>query len=421
MDKPKFKINGDTYTFFTKKSLGIDITSSKKQINTILKLYCGERFLTSSEISLKLGIPPKHIEAFMRMLGKNHNSVPFLDFELEHRSEDGLVADMLAIKKQSIVSKYELAILKHDQEDAAKWRQLQSGILDPVETYLQKYRSPKQNTVVTKPSTENSESELLIGCSDWHYGLIANERYLYNQKEWNIDKTVEAVARYADKLKEDIDAAGYKKINILFMGDISHSLSGFTDKGTKLEAYPLGEEQFDIAYQSLVNFVESILSVHNNVQVYSCSGNHDSVADYILIRMLEIYFKNDRRIKFEITNKRCLTFKVEKSLFLMEHGASAFSKLGKVPSPGVGRENYLNNLFMSKPDLMHGIKHKYVLFGDKHHHESYELNNVECYLFSTIVGGCRYSDNSGFKSRPRQSCLVVNNDGVVEQKNFYFD
>jgi len=57
---------------------------------------------------------------------------------------------------------------------------------------------------------------------------------------------------------------------------------------------------------------------------------------------------------------------------------------------------------------------------DQHHSETYELTNVEGFMFPTLVGGCRHSDNSGYKSRQRQTCLVVEDEGVTEIKHFYF-
>ena len=58
----------------------------------------------------------------------------------------------------------------------------------------------------------------------------------------------------------------------------------------------------------------------------------------------------------------------------------------------------------------------------QHHSESYELTNVEGFMFPTLVGGCRHSDNSGYNSRQRQTALVVNDkEGVTSVKYFYFD
>jgi hypothetical protein len=104
----------------------------------------------------------------------------------------------------------------------------------------------------------------------------------------------------------------------------------------------------------------------------------------------------------------------------LDHGYSAVTK-SRLPAPGSGRENYINNLFMTKPEQLQNAKRLYYISADQHHMESSELTNVEHYMFSTLVGGCRYADNSGYKSRPRQSALVVTEKGVTQFLHFFFD
>jgi hypothetical protein len=420
MASKTFEKNGSSYTFFTRKTLGKDTHLPETTVDSILKLYCREKFMTSGEIAIKLGIPKRRIEAVVRALKVNHKSVPFLDSDIEKKDDDALVGEMLDIRRHDIAIQYDKQVAQIDAEDALKWRMLVDGVLAPVEQYLKNWKPPIQKKITKYVPPKKSESVLCVGCSDWHYGLVANQRYLYNQKEWNMGKTIEAVGKYGDMLQNEIRTNPYKQINLMFLGDIAHSITGFTDKGTKLEVGALGEEQIDSALQSMLEFVEKILAVHNTIRVYACSGNHDSVSDYILLRMLEIYFRNDKRISFEITNKRHLTFKVFSNLFLMEHGYSAITK-NRLPAMGKNRENYLNNLFMSKPELFQNSDRFYYCSADQHHSESYELTNIEGFLFPTLVGGCRYSDNSGYKSRPRQTCLVLTSRGVDEQKYFYFD
>jgi hypothetical protein len=136
--------------------------------------------------------------------------------------------------------------------------------------------------------------------------------------------------------------------------------------------------------------------------------------------MLSLYFRNDPRISFTVTNERFLTFKIHKNLFVVEHGYSAVSR-DRLPAPGKGRETYVNNIILAKPKDLNGTDRIYYLSADQHHSESYEMTNFEGYMFPTLVGGCRHADNSGYKSRPRQTCLKVDVDGVEDVKYFYFD
>jgi len=136
--------------------------------------------------------------------------------------------------------------------------------------------------------------------------------------------------------------------------------------------------------------------------------------------MLECYFRTEKRITFENTTKRFLTFRIFDNLFLNEHGYSAFFK-SRLPKSGSQRENYINGLFLSKPELLQGIKNKYFLSNDQHHLEIKENAHFENIIFSTFVGGCRHSDNSMYNQRPRQSILVVDSEGVSEIVHIFFD
>mgnify|MGYP003653888934 CR=1 FL=1 len=424
--EPKYTFNSENrkYIFHTKKAFGKNYVFTKEVVDTIIKLYSNfdKRPFTMGEISIKMDIPKKVVEWILKALNKTHDSVPFSDEKLEAVDVDDLVEEMQESKAFNVLQKFEKKDWQATVEDAQKWRELKVGTLAPFERFLDKWNPPKYTPIPFKNTKKQTgTNELLIGASDWHYGLFADARYLYNQKAWNIEETKKAVTSYAAQLKAHIlERNNYTNVKLLFLGDLLHTLSGYTDKGTQLEANPIGEEQLEQAFNSIVAFVEEILSVSPKVEVFSCSGNHSSLGDYIVIKMLSLYFKTDKRIKFEITNNRNLLFSVAKNGFLMEHGYSAVTK-NRLPAQGKGRENYINNLFMAKPEALTGTVRKYYLSADQHHLESYELTNVEGYMFPTLVGGCRHADNSGYKSRPRQLCLRVSEEGVKEVINFYFD
>lgn len=410
------------YVFHTEKQFGQNTVITKTAIDLITKLYSNiGGGLTANEIALKLSMPADVIRHVLRVMNVTHESLPYTNEDIAEKDEDKLVEDALSSKKFNVLQKIERRDWKETQEDAEKWRSMKTLQLDPFEQILQKWSPPPYVPSRPIPQSNNLKDTILFGLSDWHYGLVAHERYLYNQKEWNIEKTKDTVSDYAKKAANEIKKGSYKEVKLLLLGDMSHTLTGFTDKGTKLEAHPIAEEQLEVAFDSLVNFVKTILSVTNNVSVVACSGNHSALGDYVLARMLSLYFKNDKRITFEVTNKRFVTFKVGSNLFLMEHGYSSVAK-DRLPAPGKSRENYINNLFMAKPEQMIGVERKYYLSADQHHSESYELTNVEGFMFPTLVGGCRHADNSGYNSRPRQTALIVNDEeGVTSVKYFYFD
>lgn len=434
MAQPKLEIN-DKYTyndetkqyvFHTESLIGKNTVFKEDKVNTILKLYSNydKQPYTMGEIAQRTSTPKKVIDYIIHALKKNHSCLPFTDEKLIEQPEDKLVDQMLAEKTFNVIQKFERKEWESVAKDAEKWREFSVLKLDPFANFLANWtpKIQKPFTNFNKLHTNKKGKHLLLGCSDWHFGLVADERYLYNQQQWDITKTKEAVEKYSLKIREYLaDHKGeFESVSLLFAGDLIHGLDGYTDKGTKLEAHPLKEGQLVTAFDCIIQFITDIVESHSNVKVYSVPGNHSSFGDYIVIKMADIYFKDDDRIQFEYTNKRFLTFKLKDNYFLFEHGYAAVAK-DRLPAPGKSREGYINNIIFAKPEKIQGAKRFYYISADQHHHESYEYTNVEGVMLPTLVGGCRHSDNSGYKSRPRQTVLIVEDEGITEMKHFFLD
>ena len=423
----KYTYNPNTgkYIFHSEHKFGKNIILGEKKINTIIELYSNydKRPYTMGEISLKMGIPKDIVEFILRAMQITHDTLPYSAERIEEADEEELVDEMISNKAFRISQRFEKLDWKKTQDDALKWREFKQSSIEPFNRFLENWTPPKYIPIKTVNNTKRkttSDKEMIVGCSDWHFGQIADGRYLYNQRDWNINETELTVKQYKNKLQQHIEDNEYSKINLCFLGDLIHTLTGETDKGTEIDASPIGEEQLDRAFNSIVDFVNGILEVHSNIEVFACSGNHSSLGDYIVIKMLSLYFKTDSRISFNITNKRFISFNIYDHMFMMEHGYSAVTR-DRLPAAGKAREGYLNNLFLNKPQKLGNIKNMYYLSADQHHSESYEYTNIEGYMFPTLVGGCRYSDNSGYRSRSRQTSLVVTPEGVSDVKYFFFD
>lgn len=419
-----FDEHTEIYTFLTSDTAGADYELPKVMVDEILRYYSNiGGNMSVGQIASKLRMGLDMVKFVLKSMDVTHQTAPATQEDIDTHDLDELAETVVTTTRKAMFqAKVEKKIRKVEKEGYENWCALQSLQVDPFSQVLEKWKPPVYIPVKSEPVAENTttDQELVIGCSDWHYGLIASESTLYNQKTWSIGQTVAAVQQYADKLVDHLKVNPYKKVNVCFLGDIAHSITGETDKGTKLHAYPLGQDQLDIAFTSLVDFIQRILSVHDNVHLYSVNGNHDSVSDYILMRMLSVYFKSDKRIGFSLTNKRHQLFKVHDNLFMISHGYAPFAR-DRLPPPGKGREAWINNLFMPKLGEHGTVKHKYFISGDLHHFESYEYTNVEGYIFPTLAGGCEHSDNSGYNSRQRQCCLRVDKSGVTQIVHFYLD
>lgn len=379
--------------------------------------------LTIDEIVRKYALTPEIFDEYRRIFHLTKTKEPLsIEEVLEHSIEDS-VQKILEEKRYKIYQNYEKESWKQIQAEAMNWRNFRGRKLDPFVNFIEGFKVPKITPKTYKLEKIEHKKALIINLSDIHVGLSADPRYLYFQKKWNTKLLEQAMAEYADKLAALIAERTYRfeKAVICFGGDFLHTLTGFTDKGTKIENEILGEAQLEYGFTIAINFLSRMLELFPTVEVKAVSGNHDSVGDYVISRYCQAHFRNDKRMKFDITPKRFLPFKITKhNLFILEHGYSAKYK-SKLPRSGAGRDSYIQNVFLGDPKLLQGVKNKYYITNDQHHMEVQERNGFEMLMCGSIVKGDRYSDNSMLHSRPRQSVFVVDESGMSEILHMFFD
>jgi hypothetical protein len=375
---------------------------------------------TLVEISRDHGIPRYVLTEILKKLEINHSELPLTKEELQNKDTNEITDDLLELKKFKVVQDFNRRDWQNTIRDAKKWQEFESQKFNPFAQFIEGWQPPQYNPV--KFDGKAGEKVWLAGLSDIHVGLIANERYNFFKGGWEHKDLENAVKEYANKIRVEVNnrKTGFNEAYLIILGDICHGLFGFTDKGTKLEAGPLAEEQFDLAFNISVYFINELLSIFPKLSVKALEGNHSSFGDYAVAMALKCYYRQESRINFEITTKRYLPFKIGDYLFIAEHGYSAWFK-ARLPKAGLPRENYMNGLLLTNPKLLQDVKQHYLITADQHHFEAREYSHFEHFMFSSLIGGDRHSDNCGYNNRPRQNCLVVDEDGVKEIVSIYFN
>lgn len=424
LDKPYFNKETNQYITFI-KAIGRNIVVSKEQHESILKMYSGwdgeQRTLT--ELCRNVQWPKPVLTEYLRKFGITHQSLPVTDEELADKSDEELLTSLTELRKFSLHQKLEKSSWDQIRIEAAKWRAFEHKHYSPFLQFLERFEPAPVKPIKSTYKNEDGTHTFLVSLSDVHFGTHIHPRYIYNstasESGWSLEHTVQAIDGYATKIADEVNSRKYKfdKAVLCSLGDIIHGIDGKTEKGTILEAFPLGEEQFDTAFNVLITFISRIIEIFNKVEVHSVAGNH-SLIDTILFKALKAYFRTDDRISFRVYDTRYAMFKVQNTLFVMEHGASAYYK-SKLPSHGSARKAYIQDLFLTHPEQLVGVNQKCYISGDQHHFEANELGDVDQYMFSTPIGADKYADHNNWKNKPRQNCLVVDKSGVKEILNFY--
>lgn len=292
-----------------------------------------------------------------------------------------------------------------------------------IASFLKEWQPPILEPINHLNLKENkSDKVFVVGLSDLHYGSCANSRYMFNRPDWSTKKTVESVDQFSKDILEEVKSRNYKfqKCIILGLGDLIHSLNGKTQRGTELIYDCIKEEQFEYAINSLVVFINRMIECFGACEVHSVSGNHSYDVESALWIGLKMYFQKDNRISFKHHSSRPSAFKCNKTLFMMDHGADSHER-AYVPPAGPKLEKHVHTLLVNNPQLLNGIKTKLFIQGDKHHFKHIEYHSFEFLMFGTILGGDEHANVNNLHNRARQSCLVLDDNGLREVIHVYFN
>ena len=379
---------------------------------------------TGREICAKYCLSEEDFDEIKKAFGLTRDSFPLTDEELIDSTVEQSADKILEEKRSAVYQAAEKAEWKETQKDADLWRAFQLKELDPFAASLEAWKAPKISKVVALKGKEAKKETLVIGLSDLHFGAASNARYMFQRPDWGTKDTVAAVEKYCQSILAMIEErkSAFAKIIILGMGDLIHSLNGKTARGTELLYDCIKEEQFEYALTSLTSFMGTIASsVACPVEVHSVYGNHNYEAEMALFRALERTFTGNSSIKFCHYSTRPACFVEGSTLLLLDHGADAIER-AYVPTGSESKlQLHVQSLLLQVPHLLTGVKEKLFIMGDKHHFEHLEFNDFQFIMLGTMLGADQHAAVNNWKNRPRQSCLIIDENGLKSVHHVYFD
>lgn len=437
-EKYYYDKTADMYVCWFKGEAGGKHVFPAQKIRDMYKDYTnwsGQRD-TINEICRKHEFPRAFFNELKAQLNWTQDDVPVTKEQFKDIKDDELVAFVAQLEEEKQLTRKMVEVKKmttdfewqSTERDAKLWKEFQAKKLEPFCTAIQNYTPkpfpPILSIVPNNVDKLTRKNTFLIGLSDIHFGALSYKEDLGSGVTYDHIKQASVIDDYARKIYADVCDRNYvfNKAIVCVLGDILHSLSGYTENETKLEAGMLGTKQYEFALDLIIKFTFRIIEIFGNVEVHMIKGNHAGPSEYILFRHISDYFRNDPKIKFIVYRQRSAVFKEGNTILILDHGASEVTKNGKIPSDTKGRENYISKRLQEQPDLLSGAKTKLLIQGDKHHCEYQEyFSGCEFFMFSSPVSGDKYADHLALHSRPRQNALILSEDGVKEHLSYYFD
>lgn len=180
-----------------------------------------------------------------------------------------------------------------------------------IEAIIEKINS-KLHTRKVIPLVDKGERMLEIPLFDLHFG-IGDLEY------------------YEETLAEIIETIQYRNWDTIFIpiGQDALHTEGFN--GTTTSGTIIGEVDFEKALDELNEFytilIDEAIKNSNNVQVMFSAGNHDQLAGYMFVRMLQKQYKDSPSVKFDTEMKTRKSF-VWKDIFVgVTHGDKGGNKI----------------------------------------------------------------------------------------------
>lgn len=397
------------FNFLNFKNIGKFITLPKHTVMAIIQAYApttGEP-LSVKEIANLHKIPHWVVKAILRTMGITHDDIPLAKDDIDNKSIEENVENLLEVTRGEIHNRVQKQIWDNQVLDAQKWRQFEALRLNPYESFLKNWKPPKYSGPMLKAKAAKNQDAFIVTISDIHFGAKAHKDELYyTDDDWNLEMTKQAMQNYINSIEKQLLSMTSipSECILLSLGDIIHTISGFTTKGTALEYDIKGPKLMEEAMNTLVNFITYLASKFNKLSIKAVSGNHDAFADWALFYTLQQYFRSNKNITWDISKERWLDFILGSNLFIMEHGYSAYYK-SKVPKAASAREAYIQRLMIKTHK--ENIKNRYFFMGDRHHFNATSFPMFEFIQLPTCVGGDLYADHLNLAGTTTKQCTFV--------------
>lgn len=377
--------------------------------------------ISFSHIATEHKVPEDVLKEILSIADVTRSSSGIVHEDRTTKTPEQIVKERIAVEFDQNIQTSRYKII---QGNSDSWEAFQKGVIEPLREMLAEWTPPTYQYVPSPTGAVNDNDVFVIGLSDIHYGSYTPASELFTGKSYSTEQAIKGMTRYLDSITETIKSRtkAPKKAIILGLGDLLHTLNGFTVKGTPLKFDILGIEQWKYAYDSIFNFIKSVLGIFQEVEVFSVKGNHADFCDWVLFEALSKYFHAEPRIKFVNFQSDHGTVHLGKdTVAIITHGASAHYK-SIIPSGDAARAAWFSTLLLHCPDRsILDKKHKLLISADQHHLEIKEYAAFTHYMFPTAVAGDAYAEAKNLHNRASQMCLIVGDNGVKETLYYWLD
>ena len=253
---------------------------------------------------------------------------------------------------------------------------------------------------IKQPAHIDADLLAVYPMGDPHYGLYAWAAEAGEDFDLNIAERLTKAA--IDRLVDSAPPA--ETAIILELGDFFHAddnTARTPTHGFQLDVDTRWARVMQIGLRSMVYVVERAAAKHKTVIVKIEEGNHDPHSYYALALALDCYFRNNPRIKVDLSPAAHWYYRFGKVLIGSTHG----DKTKMVNLPGV--------MAADRPQDWGETNYRYWYAGHIHHIEVREFPGVICETFRTLAARDAYHSGRGYRAG-RDMCAIIHHKDFGE-------
>jgi hypothetical protein len=419
-DRYVYNTNTDTYVINLKCKRDPLVISGAKH-RAICRAYSNwSDDLTANEICVKYSLTPEIFAEYRKIFNLSKDKEPLSTEEVAINSVDESVETLIEEKRYKIYQGYEKQAWKDTQCKANKWDDLNANTLDTLRILLDTWTPP---TISKNKKINKSDSGLTFVASlaDNHIGEVFQRSEAFAGRDFNSDIACQIIDDYANKIGDTVSKRNckFRQCLVFITGDFLHScIDGNTRKGTHLHSDKINEDMFLIGLNTLVHFINKMEETFGSVKVFSVPGNHDSVVFTYMMLAVEKFYNQNKNVEFDISKAWAALHRVQNIAMIVTHGGHDTLKKS-LPPKGLKLKSFIQELFLRRSDELAGCTQKIVLSGHKHAFSQEDMGSFEFYCLGSSVQGDNFADAHGLYHTPRQNCLILNDNHVVETIHYY--
>ncbi|QDF14417.1 hypothetical protein [Staphylococcus phage PMBT8] len=310
--------------------------------------------------------------------------------------------EKLELEKEKIRMRDQRRILNTKIREMARLEHLEEYLKENVESIM-----PMEMSVTQQ---RNNEKEAMVVLSDFHIGMVINNKYTKYNKEIAKDRLNKVKQEVYNKLKQE----SISKLHIVHLGDGTH---GHIHSTARIESEENVIEQLVSVSQMLESFIETFVQEGYDVTFYSVAGNHsrsipnkkDSLGTAESFERLITVFLGKAFNKFDNYSQiddevGIINLDIKGKSIALAHGDMDLSKDA-----------------ISKLESLLNKRVDYLFTGHVHNAYYKEVGQSVHIGVGSLCSLDSYAINKRFSGKPSQLYLTFDDNGIDSMKVVYLD